>query len=102
MSGDGLQVIAAGENRLDGAIERRSVRERTSAGGFEPFRAISAVGYQSRDLHRPQTLAFLGFTHICSITHGDGWSHLQRVTMAKRMHVKLAEIKQQDPSSAND
>jgi RNA-directed DNA polymerase len=36
---------------------------------------------------------FLGFTHICGITRSNGWFQLQRVTMAKRMHGKLAEIK---------
>ena len=44
---------------------------------------------------RAQTFDFLGFTHICGITRGKGWFQLRRVTMAKRMHAKLAEIKQQ-------
>jgi len=42
---------------------------------------------------RAQTFDFLGFTHICGITRGKGWFQLRRVTMAKRMHAKLAEIK---------
>lgn len=44
---------------------------------------------------RAQTFDFLGFTHICGITRGKGWFQLRRVTIAKRMHAKLAEIKQQ-------
>jgi RNA-directed DNA polymerase len=44
---------------------------------------------------RAQTFDFLGFTHICGLTRGKGWFQLRRVTMAKRMHAKLAEIKQQ-------
>lgn len=44
---------------------------------------------------RAQTFDFLGFTHICGITRGKGWFQLRRVTTAKRMHAKLAEIKQQ-------
>ncbi len=44
---------------------------------------------------RTVTFDFLGFTHICGITRGKGWFQLRRVTMAKRMHAKLAEIKQQ-------
>ena len=44
---------------------------------------------------RAQTFDFLGFTHICGIIRGKGWFQLRRVTMAKRMHAKLAEIKQQ-------
>jgi group II intron reverse transcriptase/maturase len=44
---------------------------------------------------RAQTFDFLGFTHICGISRGTGWFQLRRVTMAKRMHAKLAEIKQQ-------
>lgn len=43
---------------------------------------------------RAQTFDFLGFTHICGITRKNGWFQLQRVTMAKRMHRKLAEIRQ--------
>jgi group II intron reverse transcriptase/maturase len=43
---------------------------------------------------RAQTFDFLGFTHICGITRSNGWFQLQRVTMAKRMHGKLTEIKQ--------
>lgn len=44
---------------------------------------------------RAQTFDFLGFTHICGISRSNGWFQLRRVTMAKRMHAKLAEIKQQ-------
>jgi hypothetical protein len=44
---------------------------------------------------RAQTFDFLGFTHICGTARSNGWFQLLRVTMAKRMHAKLAEIKQQ-------
>lgn len=42
-----------------------------------------------------ETFDFLGFTHICGITRGKGWFQLKRVTIAKRMHGRLAEIKLQ-------
>jgi RNA-directed DNA polymerase len=42
---------------------------------------------------RAQTFDFLGFTHIYGITRRNGWFQLRRVTVAKRMHGKLAEIK---------
>ena len=44
-------------------------------------------------LRRAPTFDFLGFTHICGIARRNGWFQLQRVTMAKRMHAKLSEIK---------
>ena len=44
---------------------------------------------------RAETFDFLGFTHICGTARSNGWFQLKRVTAAKRMHGKLAEIKQQ-------
>jgi group II intron reverse transcriptase/maturase len=44
---------------------------------------------------RAETFDFLGFTHICGTTRSNGWFQLKRVTVAKRMHGKLREIKQQ-------
>jgi hypothetical protein len=45
-------------------------------------------------LGKPETFDFLGFTHICGKTRkGRFW--LRRVTIAKRMRAKLAEVKDQ-------
>ena len=44
---------------------------------------------------RAQTFDFLGFTHICGITRGQGLVPAPARDDGKRMHAKLAEIKQQ-------
>jgi RNA-directed DNA polymerase len=47
-----------------------------------------------RGLGKPETFDFLGFTHICGKSKtGRFW--VKRVTIAKRMRAKLAEVKDQ-------
>ena len=42
---------------------------------------------------RPETFDFLGFTHICAKTKKNGWFTIHRHSIAKRMRMKLKEIK---------
>ena len=42
---------------------------------------------------RPETFDFLGFTHVCAETRKHGWFRVRRLSMAKRIRVKLQEIK---------
>lgn len=45
----------------------------------------------TRDLGKPETFDFLGFTHICAKSrNGQFW--LRRITIAKRMRAKLREV----------
>jgi RNA-directed DNA polymerase len=45
-----------------------------------------------RGAGKPETFGFLGFTHICA-TNRAGRFWIKRITIAKRMRAKLAEIK---------
>ena len=58
------------------------------------FGRFAARDRQLRGLGKPETFDFLGFTHICGKTSkGRFW--VQRVTIKKRMRVKLREVKDQ-------
>jgi group II intron reverse transcriptase/maturase len=48
---------------------------------------------QKRGEGRPETFAFLGFTHMCAKTRKQGWFTIHRFSLAKRMRAKLQEIK---------
>jgi hypothetical protein len=56
------------------------------------FGRRAAVNRKKRDVSRPETFAFLGFTFICSKSR-RGFFQLQRKTRRDRMLAKLQEIK---------
>ncbi len=58
------------------------------------FGRFAARDRAARGRGRPETFDFLGFTHICG-TDRNGRFQLKRVTIAKRLRAKLAEIKVQ-------
>jgi hypothetical protein len=58
------------------------------------FGRFAAANRAARGQGKPETFDFLGFTHICGKTRG-GWFQLKRITIAKRMRAKLAEVKDQ-------
>lgn len=47
---------------------------------------------QARGQRRPESFAFLGFTHVCAKTK-NGRFMLKRITISKRMRAKLREVK---------
>jgi RNA-directed DNA polymerase len=49
---------------------------------------------KARGLGKPETFDFLGFTHICA-RNRSGRFWIRRITIAKRMRAKLAEVKDQ-------
>jgi group II intron reverse transcriptase/maturase len=55
------------------------------------FGRYAARNRARRGLGRPETFAFLGFTHICGVSR-SGRFLLKRVTIAKRMRVKLKQL----------
>src|SRR5487761_1635676 len=55
------------------------------------FGRFAAQNRRRRGLGRPETFAFLGFTHICGKTR-TGRFALRRKTIAKRMAAKLREV----------
>jgi group II intron reverse transcriptase/maturase len=56
------------------------------------FGRFAARNRKARGLGKPETFAFLGFTHICAKTR-RGRFKLKRVTQKKRMRAKLREVK---------
>jgi RNA-directed DNA polymerase len=58
------------------------------------FGRRAAIDRKRRGLGKPETFDFLGFTHICARARsGRFW--VRRITIAKRMRAKLAEVKTQ-------
>lgn len=58
------------------------------------FGRRAAIDRRRRGLGKPETFDFLGFTHICARARsGRFW--VRRITIAKRMRAKLAEVKNQ-------
>jgi len=56
------------------------------------FGRYAAERRRRRGTGKPETFDFLGFTHICA-TNKAGRFWIRRITIAKRMRAKLAEIK---------
>jgi group II intron reverse transcriptase/maturase len=55
------------------------------------FGRRAAIDRARRGLGKPETFDFLGFTHICARSRG-GRFWVKRITIAKRMRAKLAEV----------
>jgi RNA-directed DNA polymerase len=58
------------------------------------FGRFAARDRDRRGLGKPETFDFLGFTHICA-ENGNGRFWIKRITIAKRLRAKLAEVKDQ-------
>lgn len=58
------------------------------------FGRFAAKNRAARGLGKPETFDFLGFTHICGKAR-SGRFLLRRITISKRMRVKLHEVKDQ-------
>jgi RNA-directed DNA polymerase len=58
------------------------------------FGRYAARNRRRRELGKPDTFDFLGFTHICAASQkGTFW--IKRITIAKRMRTKLKEVNDQ-------
>ena len=58
------------------------------------FGRLVARRRKAQGLQKPETFDFLGFTHVCGVTkRGRFW--LRRITIGKRMRVKLKEVNDQ-------
>ncbi len=89
------------EHERDAQEFLADLRERFAKFGLEladdktrliEFGRFAAPRRAERGRGRPETFAFLGFTHICAKTR-NGRFQLRRVTAAKRMRAKLRELK---------
>jgi hypothetical protein len=93
--------IVGFEHRDDAERFLAELRGRLATVGLEPasektrlieFGRFAAERRQKRGLGKPETFAFLGFTHICGKTR-KGRFQLKRITEAKRLQAKLRELK---------
>ena len=57
------------------------------------FGRFAQRNHKEKNRGKPSTFDFLGFTHICSTRWSDGGFKLVRKTIAKKMRIKLLEIK---------
>src|SRR5271165_2222337 len=57
------------------------------------FGRFAARNRKQRGEGKPETFAFLGFTHICGKTRSNGYYTVLRQTIRKRMQAKLSEVK---------
>ena len=58
------------------------------------FGRFAAKNRKERGSGKPETFDFLGFTHICAKRKADGGFALRRKTIAKRLRVKINEVKE--------
>ena len=93
--------IVGFEHRQEAERFLEELRERFRKFGLElhpeKTRLIEFGRYARRDRERcgdskPENFSFLGFTHYCALTR-NGKFKVLRLTMAKRMRAKLAELK---------
>lgn len=80
-----------------------ALKERMSKFGLElhpektrllEFGRFATSNRAERGFGKPETFDFLGFTHMCDVTRSHGWFIVKRISIAKRMQAKLAEIKE--------
>src|SRR3984957_1717317 len=57
------------------------------------FGRFAARNREQRGEGKPETFAFLGFTHICGKTRSNGYYTVLRQTIRTRMQAKLSEVK---------
>ena len=58
------------------------------------FGRFAAQQRKQRDLGKPETFDFLGFTHICGKTRSGSFA-LRRITISKRKRAKLHQVKEE-------
>jgi RNA-directed DNA polymerase len=91
------------QHEQDARRFRAELRQRFARFGLElhpdktrliEFGRRAAIDRRRRGQGKPETFDFLGFTHICAWTRsGRFW--VRRITIAKRLRTKLAEVKDQ-------
>ena len=92
------------ERRLDAERFRRDLRERLKKFGLElhpektrliEFGRFADVNRQRRGEGKPETFAFLGFTHSCTRYSKSPRGIIRRKTIQKRLVSKLHEVKKE-------
>ena len=91
------------QHRYEAVACLEAIKERMGKFGLElhegktrllEFGRFAASNRVERGLGKPETFDFLGFTHMCDVTRSTGWFRIKRISIAKRMRAKLADIKE--------
>jgi group II intron reverse transcriptase/maturase len=92
------------ERREEAERFLEQLRERLAKFGLElhpdktrliEFGRYATERRKKREMGKPETFNFLGFTHICGVDYKAGHFTVHRKTIGKRMAAKLKEIKGQ-------
>lgn len=92
------------QNRQEAVAFRQALETRLGRFGLELHRDKTRLLQFGRFAHearvragkgKPKTFDFLGFTHYCTRARRNDWFVVGRKTIAKRLRVQLAEIKEQ-------
>jgi len=95
-------LVVGFQHRAEAERFLREFQERLAKFGLEihpektrliEFGRFAQANRKQRDEGKPETFAFLGFTHYCG-TNSKGYFVVWRRTVAKRMRAKLQAIKQ--------
>src|SRR4029077_1328014 len=95
-------TVVGFQHRSDAERFLDELRERLKKFGLElhpqktriiEFGRFAARNRKARGLGKPETFAFLGFTHICGTTRKSGRFKLKRITDSKRVRAKLLAVK---------
>lgn len=94
----GFQYRTDGEhfhNALSVRLEKFGLSLNQSKTKLIEFGRFALQNRGERNVGKPETFDFLGFTHICSTKWSNGGFKLLRKTIAKKMKAKLLAIKQE-------
>jgi len=93
----GFQYKSDGErfNRaFEGRLEKFGLSLNRSKTKLLEFGRFAIDNRRKRGLGKPETFEFLGFTHLCSINRLNSRFILKRISSAKKMTLKLHQIRQ--------
>ena len=95
-------IVLGFQHKSDAERFREELAQRLGKFGLElhpdktrlvEFGRFAVVNRQRRGEGKPETFAFLGFTHICGKTRKSGQFTVLRQTIRKRLQAKLSEVK---------
>ena len=104
-------TIVGFEHRHDAELFLRDLAGRLARFGLDlhpgktrliEFGRHAIARRRARGLGKPETFAFLGFTHYCATRRSGGGFVLGRTPVRERMRAKLREIKERLRATRND
>jgi RNA-directed DNA polymerase len=97
-------IVLGFEHRTDAERFLQEWKDRLHKFGLElhpdktrliEFGRFAIANRERRDVGKPETFNFLGFTHICGKTRKNGRFTVTRKTIRKRLTAKLRELKEE-------